>query len=95
MELLHNIIIYQLYPNGHVRINISIGKRSNTFMLCFVKDPMEYLDAARKNRWNTNGRNDNSKGSNGIPLVQHEETNGRAMEGMITVKDPMKYLDAA
>ena len=51
-------------------------------MLCFVKDPMEYLDAALKNRWNTNGRNDNSKGSNGIPLVQHEGTNGRAMEGI-------------
>jgi hypothetical protein len=51
MELLQNIILYQLYRNGHVRINIYIGKRSSTFIF-------EFSGIA----WNEHGMNDNFKG---------------------------------
>jgi hypothetical protein len=35
-----------------------------------AKDPIEYhYSAASMNQWNTNGRNEYSKGSNGIPLI--------------------------
>ena len=48
------------------------------------------ISTAGGSHWNTYGRNDNCKGSNGIPLVQQGETIGMPMGEMIRAKDTIE-----
>jgi hypothetical protein len=51
-------------------------------------DGMINININGSHQWNTNGRNDNSQGSNERPLVQHESVR-ILIEGMTTTKAPM------
>jgi len=48
LELLQNIILYQLYSKGHVTNNVSTGKRSkelhsSEFICSFLNQPLRHM----------------------------------------------------